>query len=220
MTGMREYLGKISGIIVPRWPDATPLLHFRSCFELLIAVILSAQTTDEQVNGVTPLLFAAFPDPGSMAAASLSEIEELIHSVGFYRTKARHLVSTARALTERYQGTVPERMEDLLALPGVGRKTANLVISACFGEPGIIVDTHVMRVAVRLGIHGERNPEAIETVLRQNLDPEGYTAFSHALNRHGKYVCTARNPGCLRGGECPLEFFCPKNGIGDTDRNG
>jgi endonuclease-3 len=211
---LREHIAAICEILVPLWPDAKPLLSYFSCFELLCAVMLSAQCTDEQVNAVTPGLFRKYPDAIAMASAEASDLEPLIHSVGFFRTKARHLAQTARILARDYGGAVPSGMEKLLALPGVGRKTANLVLSACFGAPGIIVDTHVMRAAFRLGLHPKKDPEAIERAIRSNLGEEFRTAFSHALNRHGKYVCTARSPACERGaGLCPLESFCPKRGL-------
>lgn len=212
---LRENIARIREILVPLWPEAKPLLDYSSCFELLCAVVLSAQCTDAQVNAATPALFRRYPDAQAMAAAEIADVETLIHSVGFFRTKAKHLVLTARKLTLEHSGHVPRRMEEMLELPGVGRKTANLVLSACFGSPGIIVDTHVMRVACRLGLHESKNPGAIEAVIRANLGEEHHTAFSHALNRHGKYLCTARSPACLReAGLCPLEAVCPKTGLG------
>lgn len=211
---MEKYIHRIRDILFPLWPDAKPLLSFSSHFEMLCAVMLSAQTTDEQVEAVMPALFTRYPDAAAMAAARPEDVEALIHSVGFFRTKARHLVETAGILVRNYEGKVPSRMEKLLGLPGVGRKTANLVLSACFGKPGIIVDTHVIRVAYRLGLHGKKDPTAIEALIRAHLDEKYHTSFSHALNRHGKYVCTARAPACVRGpGLCPLDSFCPKIGV-------
>jgi endonuclease III len=230
----KDYLSRIREILVPLWPDAKPLLQYSSCFELLCSVILSAQCTDEQVNAVTPRLFKAYPDAPALAAAEPEDVEGYIRTVGFFHTKARHLVLTARMLKQNFGGKVPSGMEDLLSLPGVGRKTANLVASACFGVPGIIVDTHVMRVAFRLGIHGKKDPAEIEMTIRDNVEERYYTAFSHALNRHGKFVCKARAPACLVAGHeriashariaaspagtiaypsCPLEAFCPKIGL-------
>jgi len=205
---------EIARILLPLWPDERPLLSFSGCFELLCAVILSAQCTDEQVNAVTPTLFAAYPDPASMARAEPAEVELLVHSVGFFRTKARHLVMTAQKIVTEHGGKVPSTMEKLLELPGVGRKTANLVISTCFGVPGIIVDTHVSRLVYRLGLHNSRAPDAIEKKIRENLKESSHTAFSHALNRHGKYICKARNPLCLSDPTaCPLEALCPRIGL-------
>ncbi len=212
----KGYLSRIREILLPLWPDPKPLLHYSSCFELLCSVILSAQCTDEQVNAVTPRLFKAYPDAPSLASAQPEEIEGYIRTVGFFHAKARHLVLTARALAQNFDGRVPADMEDLLSLPGVGRKTANLVASACFGVPGITVDTHVMRVAFRLGIHCKKDPAAIETTIRDNMEEGYHTAFSHALNRHGKFVCKARSPACVSGDStCPLEDFCPKIGLKD-----
>ncbi|MCE1196936.1 endonuclease III [bacterium] len=211
---MKAHIARIRDILVPLWPDARPLLSYANCFELLCAVMMSAQTTDEQVNAVTPALFARYPDAEAMASAEPENIEPMIHSIGFFHTKARHLVQTARILSRERGGAVPATMEGLLELPGVGRKTANLVASACFGAPGIIVDTHVARSAVRLGLYAKKDPDAIEAIIRENLDPEDHTAFSHALNRHGKFICTARAPACVAGDRsCPLEAICPKYGL-------
>ncbi len=207
-------LEKIRDILLPIWPDAQPLLNYSNCFELLCSVILSAQCTDEQVNAVTPKLFAAYPGPKEMAIAILEHVENIIHSVGFFHTKARHLIESSRIIVETSGGKVPDDFEKLLSLPGVGRKTANLVASACFGIPGVIVDTHVLRVAVRLGVHETRDPHAIEMKIRSAIEEKYLTAFSHALNRHGKHVCRARDPQCLRQeSPCPLEGLCPKIGL-------
>lgn len=210
---MREFIGSVCDIIVPVWPDAVPQLRYTKPFELLCSVIMSAQTTDEQVNQVTPALFARFPDARAMASAPIEEVQTLIRHVGFFRTKARHLVETSRILAERFGGEPPSTMEEMLGLPGVGRKTANLVLSACHGLPGIVVDTHVLRVAERLGISPKRDPALVETIIAENLDPSRHTAFSHALNRHGKYTCTARKPACAAGLPCPLERICPRTGV-------
>ncbi len=211
---LQRRIAEIAEILLPLWPDERPLIHSSSCFELLCAVILSAQCTDDQVNAVTPSLFSAYPDAREMALAEAEDVERLIRSVGFYHTKARHLVLSARKIIAEHGGKVPSRMEELLSLPGVGRKTANLVISSCFGVPGIIVDTHVSRLVYRLGIHDNRDPEAIEIKIRENLEESRHTAFSHALNRQGKYICRARNPACLSDpSSCPLEKLCPRRGL-------
>jgi endonuclease-3 len=220
--GRKELEGRCEAIyrvLGPLWPDARPLLEYGDCFELLCAVMLSAQCTDEQVNRVTPALFSRWPDAEAMAAAPLDAVAACVHSVGFYRTKARHLVETAALLVERHGGQVPGTMGDLLALPGVGRKTANLVLSACFGEPGIIVDTHVLRVALRLGLGGRADPAEIEDRISRLVPRERWTRFSHALNRHGKHVCTARAPACIREtGSCPIEDLCPRVGLAQPAR--
>jgi endonuclease-3 len=201
--------------LTPLWPDAKPLLRYRNCFELLCAVVLSAQCTDEQVNRVTPRLFALWPDARSLASAETALVESTIHSVGFYKTKARHLVETARLLGERHGGEPPSTMRDMLQLPGVGRKTANLVLSACFGTPGIIVDTHVLRVGLRLGLGAKPDPTDMERKIAELVDPDRRTRFSYALNRHGKYTCTARKPACPI---CPLASICPRIGLAPINR--
>jgi endonuclease III len=206
-------------ILAPLWPDAKPLLEYRNPFELLCAVALSAQCTDDQVNKATPRLFAAWPSPAAMAAADIAEVEEIIHSLGFFRTKARHLVEAAGILEDRFGGRVPEKMEELLKLPGVGRKTANLVLSAVYGQPGIIVDTHVLRVCIRLGLGEKRDATDMEKRIALLMPPEKRTAFSHAVNRHGKFVCVARKPACVPASSlpaCPLLGLCPRVGLEGT----
>jgi endonuclease-3 len=213
---LRSRLGKVYDILSPLWPDTAPLLHHRDCFELVCAVALSAQCTDDQVNRVTPSLFAAWPDAASLSRAKLEDVESIIHSLGFFRTKARHLVAMAGLIEGRFGGQVPGSMEDLLLLPGVGRKTANLVLSACFGQPGIIVDTHVLRVCYRLGIDARRDATAMERRIAELVAPERRTAFSYAVNRHGKFVCVARKPGCMPGSRapaCPIQMHCPRVGL-------
>ena len=200
--------------LVPIWPDTRPLLHYRSCFELLIAVILSAQTTDDQVNIVTKELFRRFPNAESLADANIHEVENIIHSLGFYRVKAKHIIETAKVLKERFNGQIPSSFEEMIELPGVGRKSANLLISACYEKPGIIVDTHVIRVLFRLGVSTKKEATLIESIIRANLPPEKHTKFSHAVNRHGKFTCTARKPVCtVQEGYCPVVDLCPKIGL-------
>ncbi len=200
--------------LVPIWPDTRPLLHYRSCFELLIAVILSAQTTDDQVNIVTKELFRRFPNAESLADANIHEVENIIHSLGFYRVKAKHIIETAKVLKERFNGQIPSSFEEMIELPGVGRKSANLLISACYEKPGIIVDTHVIRVLFRLGVSTKKEATLIESIIRANLSPEKHTEFSHAVNRHGKFTCTARKPVCtLQEVYCPVVDLCPKIGL-------
>lgn len=193
-------------ILVRLWPDRGSPLSHRDCFQLLIAVILSAQCTDEQVNRVTPALFDAYPGPSELAAADVSIIENLIRSTGFYRNKAAHIVAASKAIVERHGGTVPDTMEELTALPGVGRKTANLVVSVCFGKPGIVVDTHVLRIASRLGLAPTKDPARSERMIASSLPTDRWTAFSYALNRHGKFVCKARKPLC---DTCAVRLLCP-----------
>lgn len=207
-------LDEVYGRLVPIWPDAHPLLHYRSCFELLVAVILSAQTTDEQVNSVTDELFNHYPDAHSLAHAEISEVERIIHPVGFFHVKARHIIEAAQMIEARFDGKLPPSFDQLLELPGVGRKTANLVASACHEVPGIIVDTHVLRVLCRLGISPKKDPSLAESIVRAHLALEKHTHFSYSVNRHGKFTCTARKPACTQNGApCPLEDICPKIGI-------
>jgi endonuclease-3 len=179
-------------------------------FELVVATVLSAQCTDVRVNEVTPALFARFPTPALMAGAPLAELEELIRPTGFFRSKARHLHGLSVALLERFGGVVPREMADLAALPGVGRKTANVVRSVAFDEPGLPVDTHVIRLSHRLGLTRHRDPVSIERVLCAPLAPSRWGAFSTRMILHGRATCTARRPAC---DACVLEDLCPRLGV-------
>jgi endonuclease-3 len=181
-------------------------LDHRDAFELLAATILSAQCTDERVNLTTPGLFARFPDARSLACADLAEVEVLIRSTGFFRAKARNLVGMAGGLVDRFGGEVPTSMRDLVTLPGVGRKTANVVRSVAFDLPGLPVDTHVLRLAHRLGLTGETDPVLVERVLNVMIPAAQRGAFSLRLILHGRATCTARTPHCER---CVLADFCP-----------
>ena len=180
-------------------------LDHRSPWELLVATILSAQCTDQRVNRVTPALFRRYRKPEEMAAADLSEVEQLIRSTGFFKNKAKHLVSCGKAVTERFGGQVPHTMDELVALPGVGRKTANVVLGNAFGQPSVVVDTHVKRVAKRLGLTRSDNPNLVEQDLQQLMAPSQWTAFSQGLLLHGRYVCLARKPQCRN---CPIYRHC------------
>ncbi len=202
----RDYIENTYRTLTALWPDRQPQLSYSTCFELLVAVMLSAQCTDDQVNKVTPALFTTYPNLHSMAEADITELESLVRSTGFYHTKAANIIATSRMLKERFDGKVPENIDELVCLPGVGRKTANLVVSACFGKPGIVVDTHVLRMARRLGIAPTDDPARSERMIAASINPERWTAFSHALNRHGKFICTARKPKCQ---ECVLKANCP-----------
>ncbi len=197
---------ELYGVLVGLWPDQGPLLYYASCFELLIAVILSAQCTDEQVNKATPSLFAAYPGPRELAMAPLDRVESLVRTTGFYRHKAANIIAAAKLLVEEYDAAVPDSIEELVRLPGVGRKTANLVVSACFGKPGIVVDTHVLRTARRLGIAPSEEPGRSERLIAELLPEERWTAFSFAVNRLGKFYCKARKPLCA---DCPVQGLCP-----------
>ncbi len=187
-------------------PEATCALHYRSPFELIVATILSAQCTDERVNQVTPLLFERFPTAQALAKADLAQIEGLIRSTGFFRAKARSIVSCASALVARHGGQVPSQMDDLVKLPGVGRKTANVVLGHSFNvSEGIVVDTHVLRVSNRLGLAHADDPEEVEAQLMAVVPRERWTRAGDLLIFHGRKVCFARRPAC---GTCPVLASC------------
>ena len=181
-------------------------LHHSNPYELLTATILSAQTTDERVNMVTPALFARYPRPEDLAAADPAEVEKMIQSTGFFRNKTRSIMGMASALVERFGGEVPHRMADLVTLPGVGRKTGNVVRSVAMGEPGLPVDTHVQRLSRRLGLTTETDPVKIEMALNPLVRADERGALSLRLILHGRAVCTARKPRC---GACVLADICP-----------
>ncbi len=181
-------------------------LDHEGAFQLLVATILSAQCTDARVNLTTPALFARYPDPWSLASADLEDVENLIHSTGFFRAKARNLVGMAQAVVERFGGDVPSAMADLVTLPGVGRKTANVVRSVAFDLPGLPVDTHVQRLSGRLGFTQETDPVKVEMDLDAMVPAGRRGAFSIRLILHGRAVCSARSPRC---GQCILSDFCP-----------
>jgi endonuclease III len=185
-------------------------LQHDSPFQLLAATILSAQSTDVRVNMVTPALFAAYPDPAALARANPEELEELIHSTGFFRAKARSLIGMATALEERFGGEVPTAIEDLVTVPGVGRKTANVVRSVDFGLPGLPVDTHVLRLSKRLGLTQLSDPVKVELELNTLVPAAERGAFSLRMILHGRAVCIARKPACLR---CLLADICPSSTV-------
>ncbi len=197
---------EIWSLLQAAYPDARCGLDWSTPFQLLVATILSAQCTDVRVNSVTPALFTAYPDAVAMAAANIPAVEELIHSTGFFRAKARALVAMARELVRLHGGQVPTSMEELVKLPGVGRKTANVVLSVALGVPGLPVDTHVSRLSRRLGLTRQTDPVKIEQELGQMISSEDWSRFSLAMIAHGRQVCTARSPRC---GECVLARLCP-----------
>jgi endonuclease III len=203
--------------LTAEYPDATCALDHRNPYELLVATILSAQCTDERVNMVTPALFARFPTPEDLAVAEPAEVERLVHSTGFYKNKARSLLGMADALVHRFGGEVPHRMADLVTLPGVGRKTANVVRSVAMDEPGLPVDTHVTRLSHRLGLTAEQDAVKIERVLNPMIPAAERGRFSLRLILHGRQVCTARRPACDR---CVLADFCPSAGAATTSATG
>ncbi|HUY66954.1 MAG TPA: endonuclease III [Acidimicrobiales bacterium] len=194
------------GELYPGSAEELCALDHRGPFQLLAATILSAQCTDERVNLTTPALFARFPDPDAMADADLSEVERLIRSTGFFRSKAKSLVGMAAAVVERFDGEVPSALADLVSLPGVGRKTANVVRSVAFGLPGLPVDTHVQRLSLRLGLTDESDPVKVEAVLNRMVPASQRGVFSLRLILHGRAVCQSRAPRCAG---CVLSDICP-----------
>ena len=188
------------------YPDVVCALHHRNVWELTVATILSAQCTDIRVNLVTPKLFKTFPTPKAMAAASLPELEELIRTTGFFRNKAKSIQGAARVVTEKFGGKVPETMEEILTLPGVARKTGNVVLGSWYGiAVGVVVDTHVMRLSRRLELTKQTVPEKVEQDLMEIIPQDRWIAFSHELIHHGRQICLARKPKCV---DCTLEKLC------------
>jgi endonuclease III len=186
-------------------PEAKVELSHRSPWELLVATILSAQCTDQRVNQVTPVLFKRYKTPSELAKARLPELEQIIRSTGFFKTKAKNLVACAHAITTQFGERVPDRMEDLVTLPGVGRKTANVLLGQAFGQPAIVVDTHVKRVSNRLRLTTSDDPDQIEQDLQRLLPASQWTGVSERLLLHGRYICVARKPLC---GRCPIYDDC------------
>jgi endonuclease-3 len=197
---LAERARRICRLLIAQYPDARCMLDHKDPFELLVATILAAQCTDERVNMVTPALFERFPNPAAMARADIEELETLVRSTGFFHTKAKSILGASDTLALRFPDRFPDRMEDLLTLPGVGRKTANVILGTCFGQPAIIVDTHVRRVAQRLGLATSDDPDEIERELQALIPRKDWTAFSNALTFHGRRCCIARKPdheGCV-----------------------
>ena len=192
------------------YPDAWGELDYKSPWQLVVATILSAQCTDKMVNRVTPALFAKFPTPAALAAADPARVEALIKPTGFFRQKTRSIQRVARAIAQEHGNEVPDSMEALVALPGIGRKTANVVLGTAFGQHAIFVDTHVKRLSNRLGLTVESDPHRIERDLQALLPPKDWTLFAHRLIHHGRRVCAARKPRC---GECQIARWCPRIGV-------
>ena len=196
---------EIISVLKERYPDALCALHYEKDYELMIAVRLSAQCTDARVNLVTPALFARFPTLDAFAEADVAEVETYVHSCGFYKHKARDIVLACQMLRDVYGRRVPDTMEELLKLPGVGRKTANLLLGDIYGKPAVVCDTHCIRISNRLGLAVGKEPEKVEQQLRAVLPPEESSDFCHRIVLFGRDLCTARNPKC---GQCPLRPFC------------
>jgi len=191
-----------------RYPKATTALEYSTPHELLVATVLAAQCTDKKVNEVTRSLFRKYPSPEALAGARLSTLEKMIKPTGFFRNKSKSIKALSIAVVQRYGGQVPEKMEDLVTLPGVGRKTANVVRAAVFGKPGIVVDTHMIRLAGRLGLTGEKDPVKIEYDLMEILPRRVWGDFSFMIVLHGRETCKARKPLCHI---CPVEKYCPSS---------
>ena len=203
---MKEKVNAIIEILKHQYPDALCALQYEKDYELMIAVRLSAQCTDARVNMITPALFEAYPTLESMAAADIADVERYIHSCGFYRQKAKDIVLACQMLIEKYNSKVPGTMEELLKLPGVGRKTANLLLGDIYSTPGSVVcDTHCIRICGRLGLSKGKEPEKVERQLRAILPPEESSDFCHRIVLFGRDICTARKPDCAR---CPLAHLC------------
>lgn len=205
---------RINRTLAAAFPDAHAELDFSNPLELLVATVLSAQTTDVRVNQVTPALFATYRTAQDYAAANQAEVETLIRPTGFYRAKAANLIGLGQKLVTDFGGEVPVALEDLVTLPGVGRKTAHVVRGNAFGKPGLTVDTHFQRLVARLALSAQRDPVKIEREIAQIIPASEWTMFSHRLIFHGRRVCHAKKPAC---GACPIAFDCPDFGAGPTD---
>ncbi|MGF6375618.1 endonuclease-3 [Clostridiales Family XIII bacterium PM5-7] len=210
LTMNKETIKTVLDILEETYPDAECALHHQNLFELIVAVALSAQTTDKSVNQVTPELFSAYPDARSLSEANPEEVGEYLKRIGMYRTKAKNIINMSKLLMEKYDGQVPEDYDALVDLPGVGRKTANVVLSVGFGQPRIAVDTHVFRVANRIGLGTGKDVLETELSLMKRIPKARWSRTHHSLIFHGRNCCTARNPNCKN---CPILEFCEKSSI-------
>jgi endonuclease-3 len=209
-TKKKEAAKKAIEALKQRYPDAVCSLEYGDALQLLISTRLSAQCTDARVNMVTPALFERFPDLDSFADADVGEVEKLIRSCGLYKTKARDIVAMAKMLRDMYGGVIPDTVEELIKLPGVGRKTANLVVGDVYGKPAVVADTHCIRISNRLGLCDTKDAKKVEQQLREILPPEESNAFCHRLVLFGREICSARSPKC---DICPLNKVCPSADI-------
>jgi endonuclease III len=206
-----ERAAEVYDLLAEEYPDATCALTHRSPFELTVATILSAQCTDERVNMVTPVLFQEYPDPESLAGARQEDVEEIVHSTGFFRNKAKNLIGMAERVVEEHGGRIPRTMKELSALPGVGRKTANVILGNAFGiDEGVVVDTHVKRLSNRLGFTRHDDPVKVEKDLVKLFPRERWTMLAHLLIFHGRAVCVARKPRCEA---CVVSHLCPSSRV-------
>jgi endonuclease-3 len=201
-------------ILASTYPTAHVELNYTSALELLVATILAAQNTDKKINEVTPALFAKYPDAAAYAGADRAELEVMLKQTGFFRAKANSVLTLGQTLVERYDGEVPRTLKELVTLPGVGRKTANVVLGNVFGVPGIVVDTHVNRLAHRFGWTTQKDADKIEADIAVLIEKKDWTAMSNRVTWHGRRLCHAKKPAC---GVCPLAKLCPSYGIGPTD---
>lgn len=201
----RARSGKILSMLYEYYGETVPDLNFRNIYELAIAVVLSAQTTDRQVNGVTTALFEKYPDFKSLGEADYSDVEKIIKSTGFFRTKTKNIIALSRMVCSRFQGVLPDNIESLIELPGVGRKSANVIISIGYGKPGLAVDTHVSRISNRLGYSDSKSPDVVEKDLCSVINPAEWKKTHLLFIKHGRVICKARHPEC---GICPVAKHC------------
>jgi endonuclease-3 len=214
LLALKRRARRIDKVLGETYPDAKAELDVESPFQLLVVTVLSAQTTDKRVNSVSPALFARYPDAAALAGADRGDLEAIVQPTGFFRAKSESLLKLAHALVERFGGEVPGRLDDLVTLPGVGRKTANVVLGNAFGVPGITVDTHFGRLARRFGWTQETDPVKVEHEVGALFVKRDWTMLSHHLIWHGRRICHARKPAC---GACPVAHWCPSYGEGPTD---
>ncbi|WP_354217555.1 MULTISPECIES: endonuclease III [unclassified Arthrobacter] len=214
LLGLKRRARRINRALAEKYPYAHAELDFRNPFELVVATVLSAQTTDVLVNQVTKILFARYPDARTMSEAEPAELEAILQPTGFFRAKSKNVLALSNRLVDEYNGEVPGRLEDLVTLPGVGRKTANVVLGNAFGVPGITVDTHFGRLARRFGWTQSEDPVQIEFDVAELFEPRDWTMLSHRVVFHGRRVCHSRKPAC---GACPVANWCPSYGLGETD---
>ena len=214
LLALKRRARRINRALAEKYPYAHAELDFRNPFELVVATVLSAQTTDVLVNQVTKILFARYPDARAMSEAEPAELEAILQPTGFFRAKTKNVLALSNRLVDEYNGEVPGRLEDLVTLPGVGRKTANVVLGNAFGIPGITVDTHFGRLARRFGWTQSEDPVQIEFDVAELFEPRDWTMLSHRVVFHGRRVCHSRKPAC---GACPVANWCPSYGLGETD---
>jgi endonuclease-3 len=205
---------RIDRILTATFPDAHVELNYTSPLELLVATVLAAQSTDKKINEVTPALFAKYPDAAAYAGADREEMEVMLKATGFFRAKTNSVMTLGQALVERYDGEVPRTLDELVTLPGVGRKTANVVLGNCFGIPGVVVDTHVNRLSHRFGWTEETDAVKIERDISALIEKATWTGMSNRVTWHGRRICHAKKPAC---GACPIAKLCPSYGLGPTD---